>query len=698
MAAVYNFLKTNKISIYNTVLYIITVSAIVWSLPAERKFMYEFQKNKPWKHEALFAPFDFPIHKTEKEISQERDSLEKAAKPYFTFNSGIGQAAVLNFEEKALSALEKTGIIGLDWAPAVKKASQKLSALMDRGIVSDQEHISYSYGRPVVIIKGKYATESQIADIYSLSGAKALMQAFADSLVKGVPTHELLAIQAARPADYLQINVALDAEKTDIVKSGLLASMSMTRGMVQQGEKIISPGDIVRDKEFMLLKSFKEEYESTKVHASDRYAILFGQTVLAAIAIFVLGLFILYAQPQILKNPRHSAFIALMVCLFVVMGGLVASVNHLSLYMLPFAMLPIIIKTFFNARIALFVHVITILALGFIAPNSFEFVFMQIIVGAIALYTLGDTYKRSYLFFASLIAFASYSVIYFGIGILHEARLSSVDWGQFIWFGASSLLVLTAQPLIYAFEKTFGFLSDATLVELSYTNHPLLRQLADSAPGTFQHSLQVANLSEAAAKAIGGNSLLARVGCLYHDIGKSLNPAYFTENQLGRTNPHDSLPPEESAGIIINHIIEGEKLARKHKLPEAIIGIITGHHGSSKVNYFLRTARNSKTASGIDESKYQYPYKSPATKEQAVVMMADALEAAARSLPEINETSLRNLIDDIIGFQISEKQFRYADITFMDIEKVKESFLKSLLNMHHVRIAYPADNSKKDNE
>jgi len=365
-----------------------------------------------------------------------------------------------------------------------------------------------------------------------------------------------------------------------------------------------------------------------------------------------------------------------------------------NIYLLPYVMLPIVVKTFFNARIALFVHVITTLVIGFVAPNSFEFVFLQIIVGAISLYILGDTYKRSFLFLSSIIAFVSYSIIYFGIGVLQEANLALINWHQFLWFGGSSLLVLTAQPLIYFFEKVFGFLSDATLMELSDTNHPLLRKLSDEAPGTFQHSLQVANLSEGAVKKIGGNALLARVGCLYHDIGKALNPIYFTENQKG-TNPHNQKTPEESAKIIIDHIIEGEKLAKKYNLPEPIIGIITGHHGSSKVKYFLRTAQDDDPDKEINESLFQYPYKSPRTKEQAVVMMADAIEAASRSLPDTTEKSLRGLIEKIVASQIEDGQFNYADISLFEIEQVKESFLQRLLNIYHVRIAYPEDKRKK---
>ncbi len=699
MHNIWNYIRQNSNVLFIGFLYVSSIVIIVAAFPVERKFMFEFQKNKPWMHETLYAPFDFPIHKTEIELVNERDSVKAGFKDYYSTSDQTGSVQVVAFRKKfealfaedhTLSAKKKhTALI------VALQAEEKLLRMYSDGIILDRVGIENTDAdASIILINNKFADERKIRDIRTVSVAQDELLRFVDSLGLQFNIDAVAILKKMQIHNYLVPNILYDQERTELIQSGLLANISQTHGLVQRGEKIIASGDIIKDIEFSLLQSLRLEYETTHLEDSDFYTILIGQAILAMVSIFVLVLFIYYAQPQILLSYRHSGFILIMVLLFVLLASLTMRFPQVSLYLLPYAMLPIIVKTFFNARIALFVFVITMLIIGFIAPNGFEFVFMQIIVGAISLYALGDTYKRRYLFLSALITFVSYSIIYFGIGVLQEADFSRIDWNMFLWFGTSSLLILIAQPLTYLFEKIFGFLSDATLMELSDTNHPLLRLLAEQAPGTFQHSLQVANLSEAAAKRIGANALLVRVGCLYHDIGKGLNPAYFTENQHKGINPHDGKRPEESAKLIIDHIIEGEKLARKHNLPEPIIGIITGHHGGSKVNYFLRTAKNNNPDAAIDESVYEYPYPAPRTKEQTIVMMADAIEAASRSLTEVDENSLKNLIDKMVNFQISEGQFKNAEISFCNLEAIKDSFLTRLINMYHVRIAYPDDKSK----
>lgn len=703
MYRIWKYITKNKNQFFVTALFISTIAIIVAAFPVERKFMFEFQKNKPWMHETLYAPFDFPIHKTKQELSAEKDSVIGGFKDYYSTSEQTSNVQLSAFrkqfetlfaEDKTRSAKKRNKALA-----AAIQTEEKMLKLFSDGIIIDRiSNDKNSATATIILLSNKFAEERKLSDIRSLSSAQDLLLKYVDSLSAQYGSDAVILLKKIPVQDFLVPNIIYDQERSGLIRSGLIANISQTYGLVQKGEKIIASGDIVRNEEFALLQSLRQEYETTHLEDSDFYSILLGQTILVLVSVSVLVLFIFYAQPKILSSYRHSGFILIMVLLFVLLASLTMRFPRLSLYLLPYAMLPIIVKTFFNARIALFIYVITILIIGFIAPNSFEFVFTQIIVGAVSLYALGDTYKRSYLFLSAFISFVSYSIIFLGIGILQEADFSHIDWQMFLWFGASSLLILTAQPLIYLFEKAFGFLSDATLMELSDTNHPLLRLLSEQAPGTFQHSLQVANLSEAAAKKIGANALLVRVGCLYHDIGKALNPAYFTENQHKGTNPHDALSTEESAKIIIDHIVEGEKMARKNNLPEPIIGIITGHHGGSKVNYFLRTAKNNNPDIVINETAYEYPYPAPRSREQTIVMMADAIEAASRSLAEPSEQALKQLIDKMVDFQISEGQFRNSEVSFRNIEEIKESFLSRLVNMYHVRIAYPDVKTKSSDK
>ncbi len=363
--------------------------------------------------------------------------------------------------------------------------------------------------------------------------------------------------------------------------------------------------------------------------------------------------------------------------------------NLVSIYLLPFAILPIILKTFYDSRLALFIHIITILLIGFFAPNSFEFVFLNVVAGMVAIISLTNVYRRSKLVVTSLYVIAAYSVIYLGIALVQEGNLASIEWKYFRLFGVNGILVMISYPLIYMFEKTFGFMSDATLMELSDTNQPLLRKLAEVAPGTFQHSLQVANLAEDAVFQVGGNPLLVRAGALYHDIGKMEEPLYYIENQTSSINPHDNLEFEQSARIIIDHVRKGVDLAKKNKLPEAIIDFIRTHHGTTTVQYFYRSYLRKYPEADVDVRKFSYPGPRPGSRETAIVMMADSVEAASRSLKEITENTLDKLVDSIIGNQMREEQYNDAQITFKEITTIREVFKRRLRNIYHARISYP---------
>jgi putative nucleotidyltransferase with HDIG domain len=404
----------------------------------------------------------------------------------------------------------------------------------------------------------------------------------------------------------------------------------------------------------------------------------------------VLYMFLRRFRKEVLESNMRIAFILLIVLMMVIIATASLRFGLFSIYVLPFAILPIVLNTFFDSRLALFVHFITILLVGFFVPNGFEFVLLNVVAGMVAIISLTDAYRRSKLVVTAAFVILTYSVIYMGIGLVQEGDLRQIDYTYFSWFGVNGLLILISYPLIYVFEKTFGFISDATLMELSDTNQPLLRKLAENAPGTFQHSLQVANLAEEAVHHVGGNPLLVRTGALYHDIGKMDEPLYYIENQSSAINPHDNLEFEQSARIIIDHVRKGVELAKKNKLPEPIINFIRTHHGTTTVQYFYRSFLRKYPEAEVDVQKFSYPGPRPDSKETAIVMMADSVEAASRSLKSITEITIDKLVDNIITSQMTDEQYNEAQITFKDITTIKEVFKKRLQNIYHVRISYPA--------
>jgi len=692
-----SFFKTRIEHIIGILLFVVTTAALILILPMERRFEYEFQKGKPWMHEDLYAPFDFPIYKTEAELSFERDSLSLILKKYFTIDTvvkeSVRSAVYSQINTASLQNDEAMKLQRKDSTRFFKKIHGFIDLLIAKyyknGVVSPSQisNIDYSEEIEIVLISGKIAEEIRLGELAILSNARLNMQTEINTFCENNPEYSFIKDLALH--NLLLENVIFDDERSSQIKTNMLASISLTRGMVQESERIISKGDIVNEKVFKILTSLKREYESTNVKSSDIYKILLGQIMLILPAVLALALIIFFVCNEVLSSKKQSLFITILVLLFVGITSVFSRSEIINPYAIPFIVLPIVIKTFLNVRIAIFTHIIAVLIAANIVPNAFEFTFMQIITGIITLFTIGDNYKRSYMFLAALVSFVSYSTIYLGISLLHELDWTKIPLDTFLWFAISSGFILISYPLIFIFEKTFGFLSDLRLVELTDTNNSLLRKLSDQAPGTFQHSLQVANLSEVAIKKIGGNSLLTRVGALYHDIGKQLKPTYFTENQLGGVNPHTNHSPQESARIIIDHVVEGVKLAKKYNLPNQIIDFIKTHQGTTKVKYFYTVYKNENPDAIIEEKDFTYPYHIPQTKEEAVVMMADAVEATSRSLKEINEDSLRALIDKIIDSQFEEKQFVNADITLKDITLVKESFLSRLKNIYHARIAYP---------
>jgi putative nucleotidyltransferase with HDIG domain len=458
--------------------------------------------------------------------------------------------------------------------------------------------------------------------------------------------------------------------------------------MIQKGELIISKGELINDEKFEILESLKKEYLEGKNKHVGHWNIFLGQIFLVGLALLSIFLFLYHFRKDIVADNKRIVFILLLIVIMHFGVYLTNTTNYISIYAIPFCVLPIIIRTFYDTRLASFIHIITIITIGLSLSNSFEFIYLQIIAGTLTIFSIVNMNKRSQLFGTSLVIFISYFIGYISFQLIYEGSFSEIKFNQIGSFALSAMLTLFTYPLIYLFEKMFGFVSDVTLMELSDTNNPLLRELANKAPGTFQHSLQVANLAESAIFEIGGNALLTRAGALYHDIGKMDNPLYFIENQTTGINPHDELDFEESAKIIINHVKKGIEKAKKHNLPDSVIDFIRTHHGDTMVQYFYRSYIKHFPDEIIDESLFSYPGPRPYSKETAVLMMADSVEAASRSLSKKDAESIEKLVDSIIDYQIKEEQFINADITFKDISQIKKIFKKKLQNIYHTRIEY----------
>lgn len=676
-----------------------SVFILVYFMPTERKFGFEYRKGAPWMHEDLIAPFDFAIQKNESVLKKQRDSLLQSAEVYYRFNneqfisldSLFGEYVESRIDEFiATKSLKATDVAELNLL--VDSLRMRYSSLLHMGIV-DTLVVDKSSPKVVKMIRNNIAqaytnnlcTKSEVKR--QLSEVLVRMRMYNHKLSDFFATIEF--------TPYLAPTAFYDARTTQDRYDGLVASFSVTSGMIQRGQRIVSRGELITANMFQIIESLRLEYESDRGISSIRNWLILGKVIVISMAMGVLFLFLIYFRREILQKRIKTYFIVFLLLLMVMAAALITKTENINIYVLPIAIMPIIIQIFYDPRLAIFVHMVTIVIIGFIVPNPFEFVFIQFVVGVIAILSLRQMHRRQQIFLAALAVFFTYSLVYSGIVLMREGSIQELDPMQFAWFAGNSLLVLWTYPLIYLFEKTFGFLSDVTLMELADTNHPLLRKLNEAAPGTFQHSMQVANLAEAVIYRIGGNPSLVRTGALYHDIGKMKNPGYFIENQTPNRNPHDKHSFEESAQIIIGHVKHGLKIARQYKLPQPITDFITTHHGDGLVQYFYRSYINEFPDEMVDEMRFRYPGPTPFSKETGVVMMADSVEAASRSLKTINEKTIDDLVDGIVNYIINEDQLRNADLTFRDISVAKDIFKEKLKNIYHARIEYPEDKKAK---
>ena len=676
-----NTLYKNHYLLYKAILFVFTTFLIVYLFPKSGKFKYNFENGKPWQSENLYAPFNFAIKKSDAEINAEIKKIEEEANQYFDVDTSLVQAAITNFR----SEFNKIYPDSLK-SPVLKK-------IKESGIQILQN--VYRYG----ILKEPHDFDPN-SEVVLLSNQKEINRIAYSNLININDIRELLETEIKKENieaykvqlislffNVIQPNTTLNKSITDSALKEELDKVSYTRGSIGRETLIISKGEVVEGEKFQILKSLEAEYQTQVWNDSNYLLIVVAYTVLVALALLMLLLFLRKYRLDVFKNNTKVTFIFFNIILMVLLTTLIIDFNSAYVYIIPICILPLVLKAFFDARLGLFTHVITVLLLGFIVPNNYEYMFLQIIAGIVTILTVSELYKRANLFISVGQITLIYFIAYFAFSVIHEGTTETLKWQVFGLFVINGLATLFVQPLIYAYEKMFGLVSDVSLLELSDTNTKLLKELSNRAPGTFHHSLNVANLAEASANEVGANAMLIRVGALYHDIGKMRNPTFFTENQSTGINPHDELSASESAQIIIRHVLDGIEIAKKNNLPDRIIDFIRTHHGTSFVYYFYMKEKSTNEDFNIED--FKYPGPKPFSKETAILMMCDSVEAASKSLKEPTSSKIDVFVENIINKQMEDNQFINANITFKEIQSIKKVLKHKLANIYHLRIEYP---------
>ena len=671
-------------------IYIIAILLVYFMFPREGKFRYEYTKNKPWMHENLVAPFDFPIFKPDQQVQAELDSLQNNQYLYFFSDSLVGNNMLAAFYRDYNSIASSMGLgenISERWTMTRHVIANVLQEIYSRGIIERHPVLEGKVPEqtPVMVVKDDLAEEYRLTAFFTLRSAYE----YVNKELEGASASSLTILSRMNLNDYLGSNILYDDAMTLKVHQAALDELTLTQGMVQSGQLIIARGELVTQSDFLIIESLRREYEANPNVGKNYLVVYLGQLLLITLIFMAMFWFIYYFRKDILISRRQTFFTLSLIVVMVGLTRAASTQEAVSIYVIPFVLVPIFLKTFFDIRYALFVHMITLLLAGFWVPNSYQFVLMNFLAGLVALFSLRSYYKRGILFYTAIFVLAAYAIIYIILTLLQEGDFGQINWVDVLWISGNALLILTVYPLVFLFERIFGFLSDATLFEMSDTNQPLLRSLAEKAPGTFQHSMQVASLAEEAVLKVGGNSLLVRAGALYHDIGKMENPQYFIENLHEGSNPHNDLDERSSAKLIIGHVLKGVEIAKKHKLNETIIDFIRTHHGTGTVQYFYRTYLNTNPDEDVDINEFRYPGPKPSSKENAVLMMADSVEAASRTLKAYTRESISDLVENIVSRQAEEEQFTEADISFADMTVIKEIFKNRLTNIYHSRIEYP---------
>lgn len=663
---------------------IVVVLLLVYFLPRETKFGYEYEQGRPWRYNSLIATFDFPVYKTPDEVKAERDSALSQFQPFYTEDVQIAQRQIAAFE-----TAWRAGRFGDVPAHCLNHVDKMLRGVYDAGIVpsADLSQMAKERTPGVRVVEGTEAVTRPITELYSTRSAYEYI-VYADTI--NFP-RELLA--RCNINEYLSPNLSIDSAKTSAVLEDLLAAVSPASGMVQSGQRIIDRGEIISAEQYKILQSFERETVRRNDPSKGMWQVVTGQVIFVLCVIVAFVFYLRLFRREYLRSPHSILLLSSLIAIFPLITYAMVDQKFLNVYMVPYAMVPIFVRIFMDSRTAFMTMVCSVILSSLALHSNYEFVIVQFMSGMTAIYALRDLTERSQLLRVALAVFATSSAIMLGYDLSQGIEFSHLDRSMYVYNAVNGVLLLFAYPLLYMIEKLFGFTSSVTLVELSNTNNSVLRRMSKVAQGTFVHSLQVANLAAEVADKIGAKPQLVRTGALYHDIGKMLNPAFFTENQTG-VNPHDELTEERSAQIIISHVTEGLKLADKYHLPKVIRDFISTHHGRSQVKYFYIQWKNKHQGEEPDAKLFTYPGPNPFTREQAILMMCDAVEASSRSLKEFTEESIKELVNRIIDGQVQAGYFRECPITFRDIADAKRVLAESLKTIYHTRIAYPELNAK----
>ena len=655
-----------------------TVAIIVWLMPQDGQNYFYVEQGKPWKYADFTAPFDFPIYKSELAVKKEKDSLLKEYEPYFNYNKDIEGNMVRKFVTD-----HSEGIPGLS-DDYISIIANRLHRIYQIGIVSSSDYSTFASDttRMVRIVNGKNATSMVMAQF--LSTKKAYEQLFLDNILEQHRSQ----LQKCNLNNYIVPNIIYDKDRSEESMRDLVSSVPLASGIAQKGQKIIDRGEIVDENVYRTIESFKKENERRNSDETQQRLTLLGKALYVFVIILFFTIYLTLFRKDYFEKARNVAMLYSLIVIFSLLTGLMVRNTIAHVYIIPYAMVPIFTRVFMDSRTAIITHVAMVLICALMLQHPMEFIVVETLAGMAAVYSLRDLQFRSQLFKTAIIVTIVAMTMNFAFDLIRMSAFSEFDMSYYNYLIINGILLLFAYPLLYLLEKTFGFISDITLIELSNSNNPLLRRMSEVAPGTFQHSIQVGNLASEIANKIGAKAQLVRTGALYHDIGKTINPIYFTENQSG-INPHEDLSYIESAQIIISHVTEGLKMAERSGLPSIIKDFICTHHGQGKAKYFYVKYKNEHPDEEVDELLFTYPGPNPFTREQAILMMADATEAASRSLPDYTEKSIRELVNRLIDGMVAEGFFRECPITFRDITYAKTVLCEKLKTIYHARVSYP---------
>ena len=663
-----------------TALVIATVAIVVWAMPQDNRSYYHVEEGKPWRYADFTAPYDFPVYKSESVIKEERDSALRQYEPYYKYDKSVEQRMVKKFDTdyaNGIPELPKSFIYII---------SNRLHSLYQQGIMEQKEYAELlkDTARMIRVVNGKEAATVSIHEVYSAK--TAYEQLFMEDQLSVLRT----VLQKCNLNDYIAPNLIYDRERSETYKNDLLSGIALASGLVQKGQKIVDRGEIVTEKTYRIVESFKRENERRHEDDAQSKISLLGKIIYVTLLMLAFTLYLTLYRKDYFEKPRSMLMLYTLIIIFTLLTALFMRNTFIHVYILPYAMVPIFIRVFMDSRTAFMTHTIMILICATMLQHPYEFIVVELVAGLTAIMSLRELSQRSQLFKASIFISLASMVVNLAFDWMHADALTQIDYSTYNYLIANGIALLFAYPLLYLIEKTFGFTSDITLIELSNTNSELLRQMSEVAPGTFNHSIQVANLAGEIANKIGAKAQLVRTGALYHDIGKLSNPIYFTENQSG-IDPHETLTDIESAQIIISHVTEGLKMADKYNLPQVIRDFISTHHGQGKAKFFYIRYHNEHPDEPVDDLLFTYPGPNPFTREQACLMMADTVEAASRSLPDYTEQSIRSLVERLIDTQVAEGYFRECPITFRDIQYAKTVLIEKLKTIYHTRVSYPSE-------